>query len=215
MAEDNGLRRFANSMNITYVQWRDGDSYDLDVLSQLEGVDLRAAEDMLIARNLADWRDVEALDRIGSERAIAEIKNAIESTNFDVRGEALVRLMIRGLVSDAQIDTAIVTALPTASLINGLIKILRVTSSHRSPAVRKELLRTALDGLADARFHAAAAAHYIHGGSASIADMRFRPLYLRFSSEARPERVAAFRELCSLINLDADALLADFARQPT
>jgi hypothetical protein len=39
--------------------------------------------------------------------------------------------------------------------------------------------------------------------------MAFRPLYLRFSSEARHERVAAFRELCGLINLDADALLAE------
>jgi len=46
-------------------------------------------------------------------------------------------------------------------------------------------------------------------------DMAFRPLYLRFSSEARDERVAAFRELCSLIHRDADALLADLARQPT
>ena len=210
MTERADLSRFVSSMNISYAQWRDGEGYDLEALSQLQGDDLRAAEDLLVARKLADWRDVEALDRIGSERAIAELMKGIESNDFTVRGEALVRLMIRRLLSDAQIDEAIVSALPSASLVNGLMKLLGLASSHRSPAVRKEVLRTALDGAEDARFHAAAAAHFIHGGSSSMSDMTFRPLYLRFSNEARSERVAAFRELCGLINLDSDALLAEF-----
>jgi hypothetical protein len=203
------LARFSSSMNLSYEDWHDGVGYDLDALSRLEGDDLRAAEDLLIARNLADVRDVQALDRIGSERAIAELMKGVSSSDLAVRGEVLLRLKIRGLLSDEQVDQALVSALRSVSLLNGLTTILSVASSHRSPAVRKEVLRTALDGAADARCHAAALAHFICGGSTSMFDIAFRPLYLRFNSKSRSARVQAFRELCHLMHLDDDALLAE------
>ncbi len=211
MGKSDAFGRFANSMKIGYEEWHDGSGYDLEALALLEGDDLRAAEDLLVARNLADWRDVEALDRIGSERAIAELIKGIESADLSVRGEALLRLMVRRALSDEQIDVALVGALRRVSLLNGLTRILGLANSHRSAAVRREVLRTAFDGEADARCHAAGLAHFMHGGSAAMFDMKFRPLYLRFNGDERKQRVAAFRELCGLINLDADALLVEFS----
>jgi hypothetical protein len=215
MKSSDDLATFKQSMEIGYYEWHDGIGYDLDVLSRLKGDELQVAEDLLVARNLADWRDVEALDRIGSERALAELSRGLDSRDLSVRGEVLSCLINRGMLSDEQIDDAMVSALRCVSLLNGLTKILGLANSHRSPRVRKELFRTAMDGEADSRCHAAALAHFVHGGSASMFDEAFGSLYRRFSSESRTERVAAFRELCELIHLDADALLADFATGPT
>ena len=208
------LRCFVESMDITYVRWHDGTPYDLDALSLLKGDELRRAEDLLVARNLADWRDVQALDRIGSERAVAELFKGISSADFAVRGEALMRLKIRHLLSDEQIDRAVVSALRLAESAFGLYRIFDVACSHRSPAVRKQVLWTALTGPPDVRDRAAALAHFIHGRSNAVHDDAFRPLYRRFENRSLAERVEAFRELCRLIDRDADALLVEFGVDP-
>src|SRR5688500_15675584 len=108
MTHQDDLAKFKASMKIGYLEWHDGIGYDLDSLSRLTGEDLRAAENLLIARNLADWRDVEALDQIGSPRSVAELSKGVRSNDLWVRAAALKRLMIRGALSNEAIDAALV-----------------------------------------------------------------------------------------------------------
>jgi hypothetical protein len=97
---------------------------------------------------------------------------------------------------------------------HALRTIFDVATSHRSPAVRQQVLWTALTGPADVRDQAAALAHFIHGRSKSIYDEAFRRLYRRFADRSLQERIEAFRELCRLIDRDAEALLAEFGVDP-
>ena len=56
-------------MNIGYMQWHDGDPYDLDALDSVSPSELAALQALLVRRKDSDWRDSEALARIGSATA--------------------------------------------------------------------------------------------------------------------------------------------------
>lgn len=197
--------KFRRSMSIGYMEWHEGIGYDLDALSALDARELSAAEDLLLARHAADWRDIEALDHIGSSKALEELRRALGSKALDIRIEAARRLALRKLLSQGEIEAIVVTALATATILDGMVKTLDFAAAHPSPRVRSELLRCAVDGNEDIRAHAAALVHFLHGGSASAFDWKFRPLYLRFNSRDRTERLAAYRELCSLMGVAPEA----------
>ena len=77
-------------MNIGYVEWHDGIGYDLEALVQLSPDERIAAEDILVARCDRDWRDIEALDCLGSERALAAMASVLNSKDFSQnRGDHL------------------------------------------------------------------------------------------------------------------------------
>jgi len=63
--------RFRLSMEIDYEKWHDGVGYDVDLLAHAGPQDRQAIEDLLIARQCRDWRDVEALTALGSSNARA------------------------------------------------------------------------------------------------------------------------------------------------
>jgi len=79
------LEKFRRSMAIGYMEWHDGIGYDLDALAALPPEDRQTAEDLLVARRAADWRDIEALDRLGSPRALLELEKALRAKSIDVR----------------------------------------------------------------------------------------------------------------------------------
>jgi hypothetical protein len=189
-------------MIIGYLEWHDGIGYDLEALAKLSGEERAQAEDLVISRHACDWRDIEALDYIGSPRSLRELEKALEAKPLEIKIEAADRLAKRGLLSEAQVEAIIEQALPLATLQNGMVRTLRFAEEHPTPAVRRALLSRAQHGHLDIRAHAAALLHFLHGLSASPFDWEFRSFYLRFGSRDRGERHAAYLELCAQLGVD-------------
>ena len=198
--------RFRKSMNIGYMQWHDGIGYDLEALRQLAADERQLAEDILVSRKAADWRDIEALDCLGSPRALKEIEGALRSRDIEVRIEAAERLARRNILSDARIESLILDALDSTTLLNGMSRTLGFAEAHSTTRVRQKLLWCALHGNDDIRVHAAALAHFLCGKSSASFDFTFRPLYLRFGSKVYEERKAALIELCHSIDVDPESV---------
>jgi hypothetical protein len=199
------FEKFRQSMSIGYMEWHEGIGYDLGALAALPPEEVVVAEDLLLARHAADWRDLEALDQIGSPRALRELENALRSRSVDIRIEAARRLAARGLLADSIIEATIVNALKTTTILDGMVKTLAFAAEHSSPPVLRSLLNCAIHGNDDIRVHAAALVHFLYGGSSSSFDMNFRPFYLRFASKNRQERQDAYRELCVKIGIDPES----------
>ena len=191
-------------MEIGYEEWHDGIGYDLDALDAMTPEERREAEELVIARHAADWRDVEALDRIGSERALAELEQGLHARSLEVRLSVARRLRERGRLDALALGRILVDALDQASAMNGLTRTLDLAAAHPTPAVRSKLLWCALHGGSDLRVHAAALVHFLHGCATSEFDWDHRPFYLRFADASLEERRAAYRELCEQIGVEAE-----------
>lgn len=57
----NALDTFRRSMSIGHMEWHEGIAYDLEALAALPSEERDAAEDLVVARQCADWRDIEVL----------------------------------------------------------------------------------------------------------------------------------------------------------
>ena len=191
-----GYSKFLESMNIGYIQWHDGIGYDLGSLRELPEDELQAVTDILVSRNEKDWRDIEALDCIGSHRAIDEIASSLLSSNLSVRIEAAERLAKRKLLTYERIESIVIDSLGSTTLLNGMTKVLDFAAANATPSIIHKLLWCALNGNDDIRVHSAALAHFLLGQSSSTFDYSFRPLYLRFNSKNKKERQLALSELC-------------------
>jgi hypothetical protein len=197
------FERFRKSMQIGYLEWHDGISYDLESLAGLNDDERVAAENLLLARKNQDWRDIEALDCLGTPRATASLCEALVSPSFEVRIAAATRLSLRGLLDEQRIEAMLLETLPAATLANGLTSVLRLAAAHPTVSVRRKLLWCSLHGHDDARPHAAALVHYLSGLASEPFDWKHRPFYLRFGSKDLEEREDAFLELCAAIGEDA------------
>jgi hypothetical protein len=198
-------QRFLGSMAPSQAAWHDGTGYDLEALAALGPVERHLAEDLLVARSRSDWRDIEALDALGSERALAALRGALGSENLEVRIAAAKRLAARGLVTPAELEALLVEILPAVRIGSGLSQALLLAEAHPSEAVRRKLLWCAVHGHDDVRSHAAALAHFLYGRSAAPFDWTMRPLYLRFGSSDARERWQAFLELCQSVGVEPPA----------
>lgn len=193
--------KFQESMRIGYEEWHDGIGYDMKALAALAPDELLRAEALIVARDLADWRDVEALDQIGSARALSELVRATRLPALDVAMEAVQRLVKRKLLDDAELEQLLVAALDHTTILNGMTKTLRLIEAHPTAAVRKKLLWCALHGNDDLRVHAAALVHFLYGAAKSSFDWGHRPLYLKFGAQDAAARRAAYLELCAQIGV--------------
>jgi len=75
------LQRFKKSMQINYEKWHDGIGYDLEALKLASPEEQNVIEQILINHNPRDWRDIEALAKLNTKRAIEAIKKAIKDPN--------------------------------------------------------------------------------------------------------------------------------------
>ena len=158
-----------------------------------------------MAREGADVGDIAVLDRIGSERALAAMRAAATSERLEVRMAAVWRLARRGLLSERQVEETIINALDHATFHNGADAVLTQASAFRSPALRRKVLATALDGQDEwMRLRSAELANFLYGGSPTLGNSAFQPLYSRFKSEDRDVRYAAYLELCEGAGIPPD-----------
>ena len=201
-------QRFLQSMNIGYMEWHDGIGYDLEALKSLCPAEKQQAEDLLLSR-LSDFRDIEALDTLGTDRALDGIEGLLSSRNLELRLHATRRLAARKRISSDKVESILLDTLPNVTPGKGLTEALSLAEAHPTEAVRRRLLYCAVKGNDDLRVHAAALAHFLYGGSTASFDWTHRPLYLRLGSRVRAERQAAYEELCRSVGVDPAWALED------
>lgn len=199
------VERFRASMVSTRGRWHDGIGYDLEILKSATPADRAAIEELLLARGVDDWRDVEAFAAIGSPRANEKLRAALESSDHRVRAAVIRR--VPALVSDAERTAALVAALEGSEIYGGLTQALLEIEEFHPPALVEALLRGVLDRSGENAVHFAAMLMFVHGKAASAFDWDQRPFFLRFNTDDRAARVAAFRELCGKIGVDAGRYL--------
>ena len=194
------LQRFRRSMVIDYEKWHDGIGYDLDALHAASGDERAAIETLLIARNAADWRDVEGLAALGTARARAALQTALKRGDHEVR-LAVIRFAPE-LVPQAARVQSLVAALEGAELYAGLSAALDQVEKCHPPAVVDALLRGALARDGEVAVNFAAMLLYLHGRAEEPFDWAQRPFFLRFHTTDRAARETVFRELCDKIAVD-------------
>lgn len=198
-----------SSTNIDYDAWHDGAGYDLEALAALAGAERDDAEQFLLDRAGSDWRDLEGLVTLGSARAREAVVNQLQNGRPEQRLWAARFLGEEAPRSDR--EAAVVDGLEQTEFLSGLSVALDLATELRTPAIVKALFRTALTGAGEAAVHAAARLAFIHRKAKDEFDWELRPLFLKFNSEDRGERIRAFRELCKLCGVDPTPYLREAA----
>ncbi len=190
------VKRFLKSMEMNYDKWHDGDGYDLKALQSATPKEREQIENLLISRNIKDWRDVEALAALNSPRAQQVLRRAF--TAADDRLKIALLSHAPKLFKESQHTKAIVSAIENTEVYGGLTQALLLTESWHPKPIIEALLRGVLmrDGATAGIF--AAQLLYLHGKAKSSYDMEQRPFFLKFQDS---DRVTLFRELCDRIGI--------------
>jgi hypothetical protein len=198
-------QRFIASMQIDYARWHDGEPYDLDALARLTGDERDRIETLLIARRDNDWRDVDALDRLGSPAALAALEESARGPNREVRIRASEHLFDRGRRTD--LDEVLVDGIRHATFGQGLQETLWLAAKHPTPAVIRALAEAALCRREEGAVHAVALLYFLHGLAAEEFDTAHQDYFLRFRTTPHgPQRRALFDELCAKIGIDGSGI---------
>lgn len=188
-------KRFQQSMQIGYEQWHDGIGYDLDALDDLDDKERRLAEDALVPRAEADWRDLEALDRLGTPRAIEAIRKARLSKNVEIRMYAFT---YRPEPTASERDAAIIDSLDKVEPFAGLTVTMRLVRRYPSPKVIEKLLSQVRVRCQNS-YHAAETLAVIARVIEDEWDMTHRDLFLRLGSSESDDRQLAVKEFETLV----------------
>lgn len=206
MTDRDIVARFRASMSMDYEKWHDGIGYDLDALRDAGPQERSEIEKLILAHAPRDWRDVEALALIDTPAARAALREAAEG------GDAQTRMAVArhapALLAEKDRATSLIRAIRSAQAFDGLSDIIDEAEAFHPPEVVDALLRAALKGDGEAAVNFAALLYYLHGKAESSFDWAHRPFFLRFNTDDRTDREAAFRELCAQIGKDADAAIA-------
>jgi hypothetical protein len=201
-------QRFLQSMKIGYEEWHDGTGYDLEALRSLGPEEKQQAEDLLVSR-CSDFRGIEALDAMGTDRALDRIEGLLLSHDLELRLNAARVLAKRKRIPSEKVENILLDTLPNVTIGKGLTQAMSLAEAYPSEAVRRRLLYCALKGNDDVRIHAAALAHFLLGGSTMAFDWAHRPLYLRLGSRDRTDRQAGYEELCRSVGVAPEWALGD------
>ncbi len=182
-------QRFLESLEIGFEEWHDGIGYACEALAGLPPEERAAVETLLVARLTASgtWRDVEALEALGTPGAKEALRGAARHRCPEVRNRALEVLLRAEPQSYADLEEEVVRAVRKGAL--------DLAQSHPTTRVRRALLDCAR--LADpvTRVNAAAMLLYICGKADEPFDWNQRPFFLRFSTEEKGDLLAAWHEL--------------------
>lgn len=202
---ESAVARFERSMNIDYEKWHEGIGYDLDCLRQASPAERRQIEQLLTRRPPSDWRDIEALAALDSERARKALRAASQSSDSALR-MAVVRFA-PDLVTKPQRIRSLIRALETAEFYGGLSEALSEAESLHPPKVMAALFHGTLAREGGIAVHFAAMLTYLHGKASSRFDWDQRPFFLRFNTPSPEARREAFMELCRRIEVDPEPYL--------
>ena len=197
---DTPLGRFIESMRIDYERWKEGIGYDLAAIDDALPDERARIEALLVPRATEGWREVEALSRLGTPRAIDALRTALRDGNAEVR--AAVQHHAPALVDDEAHTASLVRGLREATFYEGFTAMLDDAATFHPPVVIDTLFREALHGAGDKAVHLAALLFHIHGLTPHRFDWEHRPFFLRFNTADLAARSVAFTELCAAVGVD-------------
>ena len=197
--QSEAYQRFLKSLQIDYEKWHDGEGYDLDAMSKLEGDERNEVERLLVdrLRTEPDWREIEALGALNTANARLAIRAALQCNDTKTRLHAAEELMDMG--EEVDLDPIILEALRTTGIYGGASYAIDLAEKYPSAAVRKGLLDVALNGDPEVRVNAAALSLFLAGQADEAFDWNHRPFFLRFGEDDPNEVRAAYDELCRRI----------------
>jgi hypothetical protein len=196
---ENAASRFIESMTLTFDRWHDGTGYDLDALRAVPDDEVPALVALLVARRPRDWRDIEALGVLNTPAALQAIQASLNDPDPHVRRYAAAYV---GPSEDPEREAMLVKNLKTALFFDGLGAALDEAEEFHPPAVIDALLDGARNREGDIAVNFAAMLCFLHGKSKEAFDWDHRAFFLRFQTADPDERLAVFRELCSMIGVD-------------
>lgn len=194
------VERFLSSMVMDFDMWHDGTGYDLSAIDEMTPEEGEWVVGHLQQKGVSDWRDLEALDRIGTPAAFALILLARRGS------EASVRLAAQryGPAADTSaLEDEIVAGLASnnSSLAS---KALDQAAELGTLKVKAALFRAVRTAGTPTGYSAAATLFYLYGKMDSPHGFENRSLFLKFSEEPSPERDAAFAEFCAKLGVDPE-----------
>lgn len=193
------------SMVMDFDKWHDGIGYDIDAIKAASPTERATIEQTLISHTPRDWRDIEALAQINTEKAREVLKQAINDPDPDVR--VAVTRYSSGLVSDNARTRSIVDGLKNAEVFGGLSQVLDDVETYHPEEVKEALIEGLLKRSGDVAVPFAAMLFYIFGKADEPFDMAQRPFFLRFNTEDRAERETVFVELCMKLGINSEKYL--------
>ena len=191
---DTAVEKFRESMFVTYERWHEGMGYDLQLLKTATPEEAAEIEKLLLSQGVSDWRDVEALAALNTPRARALLRKALKSRTSQI-STAVIRYA-PDLISDGERIQTLVAALETSKVYEGLTQTLLEVESFHPAKIVAALHKGVLARDGGTAMHFAAMLMFIHGKADSPFDWKQRPFFLKFNTEEKTEREAAYRELC-------------------
>lgn len=135
--------RFKQSMILDYDAWKEGTPYDIPALSDITAEERDLLTDEICERSSLDWRDVEALRAIATDKAIKRVgKAAAKQTDGGGIEAFLDEIESQGWTPD--IETRFIEKLERAASMTGALdRLYEIAEAHQTPAVLQQLMRNA------------------------------------------------------------------------
>ncbi len=178
--------RFKQSMILDYDAWKEGTSYDIAALKGVTPEERDLLVDEICERSSLDWRDVEALRELGTDKAIQRVGKAAEKQTDAAGIDAFTSdIEQQGWTED--IENRFIEKLERAASMTGALdRLYQIAEAHQTPAVMKQLMRNArISGDATVRYSMGAFLLYLAGHVAShyVFDKEHRPHLLDLNSD--------------------------------
>jgi hypothetical protein len=199
------ISEFVQSMQLSIDSFRDGEGYDLSVLQRADSDTLETIEQIVISHTPRDWRDIEFLSLLKTDRARHALWAAFQDPDPKVR--LTVHRYAPELLTHDQRAESLIDALQVVEAFGGLTEAIDEITTFHPPVVIQAMLQGLMTRDGITAYHLADMLYFLHGKSTSLYDWEHRPLFLRFNTENTAEREPAFRELCKTIGADADNIL--------
>jgi hypothetical protein len=135
--------RFKASMVLDYNKWKEGEPYDIAALKEITPEERDLLVDEICETASLDWRDVEALRALGTEKAIKRVGKAAEKQTDGAGIEAFMDDIASQGWTD-EIETRFIEKLERAASMTGALdRLYEIAEAHQTPAVMKQLMRNA------------------------------------------------------------------------
>jgi hypothetical protein len=130
-------------MIIDYGKWRDGEPYDIPALAEITPEERDQLVDEIIAMGSLDWREVEALEALGTPKALKRIGSAAKKQHDGGGAEALTLEIERNGWSE-ETETRLIDMLERMESMTGASdRLYSLCEEHQTPAIMKQLMRNA------------------------------------------------------------------------
>ncbi len=179
-------KRFRDSMIIDYDKWREGEPYDIAALADVTPEERDLLTDEIIERGSLDWRDVEALRALRTEKALKRVGNAAEQQHDGGGAEALTAEIEASGWNETAEKRLIAMLEHMESMSGASDRLYSLCEEHQTPAVMKQLMRNArIQSDPTMRYSSGAFLLYLtgHVDSHYVFDTENRPHLLGLNSD--------------------------------